>query len=129
MFLGRQLNFGAACIISCGQRQVNQHILRWLLENVILHHQVKMEVWDGGGSSATAGRLIRGVLSNQEVGGLAPKFASQILVEAPNFASKSIGNKYPKFCYLNFRYDTKITFASCHDRTSQVFPFKFCLQT
>ena len=41
-------------------------------------------------------------------GGLAPKFASQILVEAPNFASKSIGNKYPKFCRLNFRYDPKI---------------------
>ena len=59
-------------------------------------------------------------------GGLVPKFASQILVEAPNFASKSIGNKYPKFCRLNFRYDPKIrifpTFASCGDRTSQVFP-------
>ena len=42
-------------------------------------------------------------------GGLAPKFASQILVEAPNFASKSIDkNKYPKFCRLNFRYDPKI---------------------
>ena len=63
LFLSRPLNFGAACLISCSQRQVNQHILRWLLENVILHHQVKMEVRDGGVSSATAGRLIRGVLS------------------------------------------------------------------
>ena len=39
---------------------------------------------------------------------MAPKFASEILVEAPNFASKNIGDKYPKFCPLNFRYDTKI---------------------
>ena len=46
--LSRPLNFGAACLISCSQRRVNQHILRWLLENVILHHQVKMEVRDGG---------------------------------------------------------------------------------
>ena len=51
LFLSRPLNFGAACLISCSQRRVNQHILRWLLENVILHHQVKMEVRDGGGSS------------------------------------------------------------------------------
>ena len=40
--------------------------------------------------------------------GLAPKFASEILVGAPNFASKNISDKYPKFCPLNFRYDTKI---------------------
>ena len=36
---------------------------------------------------------------------LAPKFASEILVGAPNFASKNIGDKYPKFCLLNFRFD------------------------
>ena len=53
LFLSRPLNFGAACLISCSRRRVNQHILRWLLENVILHHQVKMEVWDGGDSSAS----------------------------------------------------------------------------
>ena len=41
-------------------------------------------------------------------GGLAPKFASEILVGAPNFASKSIGDKYPKFFSLNFRFDPKI---------------------
>ena len=41
-------------------------------------------------------------------GGLAPKFASEILVGAPNFASKNISDKYPKFCPLNFRYDPKI---------------------
>ena len=40
--------------------------------------------------------------------GLAPKFASEILVGAPNFASKNIGDKYPKFCPLNFRFDSKI---------------------
>ena len=53
----------------------------------------------------------RGVLIYQEVGGgggLAPKFASGILVGAPNFASKNISDKYPEFCPLNFRYDPKI---------------------
>ena len=41
-------------------------------------------------------------------GGLAPKFASEILVGAPNFASKNISDKYPKFCPLNLRYDPKV---------------------
>ena len=41
-------------------------------------------------------------------GGLAPNFASEILVGAPNFASKNINDKYPKFCPLNFRCDPKI---------------------
>ena len=41
-------------------------------------------------------------------GGLAPKLASEILVGAPNFASKNIGDKYHKFCPLNFRFDPKI---------------------
>ena len=45
-------------------------------------------------------------------GGLAPKFASEILVGAPNFASKNIGDKYPKFCPLDFRYDPKIKISS-----------------
>ena len=45
---------------------------------------------------------------------------------APKFASKNIGDKYHKFCPLNFRFDPKIgifspTFASCGNRTSQVF--------
>ena len=44
--------------------------------------------------------------------GLAPKFASEILVGAPNFASKNIGDKYPKFCPLIFRYDPKIVIFS-----------------
>ena len=43
-------------------------------------------------------------------GGLAPKFASEIRVRAPNFASKNIGNKCLKFCLLNFRYDLKIRY-------------------
>ena len=42
------------------------------------------------------------------MGGLAPKFASEFLVGAPNFASKNVGDKYPKFCPLNFRYYPKI---------------------
>ena len=50
-----------------------------------------------GGTSISGGR-----------GGLAPKFASEILVGAPNFASNNISDKYPKFCPLNFRYDSKI---------------------
>ena len=41
-------------------------------------------------------------------GGLAPKFASEIRVRAPNFASKHVGDKYLKFWLLNFRYDPKI---------------------
>ena len=41
-------------------------------------------------------------------GGLAPNFASEILVGAPNFPSKNINDKYPKFCPLNFRYDPKL---------------------
>ena len=40
--------------------------------------------------------------------GLSPQFASEILVGAPNFASKNISDKYPKFCPLNFRYNPKI---------------------
>ena len=50
-----------------------------------------------GGTSILGGR-----------GGLAPKFASEIPVGAPNFASKNLGDKYPKFCPLNFRFDPKI---------------------
>ena len=41
-------------------------------------------------------------------GGLAPNFASEILAGAPNFASKKINDKYPKFCPLDFRYDPKL---------------------
>ena len=72
-----------------------------------------------GGTSTLGGR-----------GGLAPKFASEILVGAPNFASKNIGDKCPKFCPTNFRFDPKIgifspIFASCNNRTSQVFPFNW----
>ena len=40
--------------------------------------------------------------------GLAPKLASEILVGAPNVASKNLGDKYPKFCPLNFRFDPNI---------------------
>ena len=40
--------------------------------------------------------------------GLALKFASEFRVEVPHFASKNVGNKYPKFCPLNFRHDRKI---------------------
>ena len=40
--------------------------------------------------------------------GLPTKFASEILVGAQNFAFKNIGDKYSKFCPLNFRYDPKI---------------------
>ena len=53
--------------------------------------------WPPGGTSILGGR-----------GGLAPKFGSEILVGALNFASKNISDKYAKFCPLNFRYDPKI---------------------
>ena len=63
----------------------------------------------------------------RRLGGLAPKFASEILVGAPKFASKIINDNYPKFYPLNFRYDPRMgtfpkTFASSSDRASQVFP-------
>ena len=48
------------------------------------------------------------ILRGREGGGFAPEFASEILVEAPNFASRNVSDKYPKFCPLNFRYDPKI---------------------
>ena len=70
-----------------------------------------MEVRDGGGQVLQQVGSSEGYFHIRRSGGgggLAPKFASQILVEASNFASKSIGNKYPKFCRLNFRYDPKI---------------------
>ena len=53
--------------------------------------------WSQGGTSILGGR-----------GGMAPNFASEILVGAPNFASNNINDKYPKCCPLNFRYDPKI---------------------
>ena len=52
-----------------------------------------------------------GVIPYQEIRGLVPKFESEILVGAPNFASKNISDKYPKFCPLNFRYDPKIIYV------------------
>ena len=68
-----------------------------------------------GGTSISGGR-----------GGLAPKFASEIRVGAPNFASKNTGDVYPKFYPLNSRYDPKLgivpILGSCGTRTSQVFP-------
>ena len=62
-------------------------------------------------------------------GGLASKFASEIRVRAPNFASKNMGDKYPKLCPFSFRYNSKCsqnydsfqTFASCGNRISQGF--------
>ena len=63
-------------------------------------------------------------------GGLSPNFASEIHVGTPNFASKNIDDRYPKFCPLNFRYNCKCPqncdsfpiFASCSNRTPQIFP-------
>ena len=63
-------------------------------------------------------------------GGLASKFASEILVGDPNFASKNLGDKYPKFCPLNFRFDPKIgifpQLLRLVIRSSQVFPLIWC---
>ena len=83
-------------------------------------HHVKLNIL---GSSR---QFPRGYFHIRWSRGLAPKFASEVLVGAPNFASKNISDKYPKFCPLNFRYDPKIgisfpTFLSCGDRTCQVF--------
>ena len=45
-------------------------------------------------------------------GRLGPKNASEICVRAANFASINVGDKYPKLCTLNFRYDPKIGILS-----------------
>ena len=44
------------------------------------------------------------ILGGRGRGGLAPKFASEMLVGTPNLTLKNIGDKYPKFCPLNVRY-------------------------
>ena len=54
-------------------------------------------IHDPGGTFILGGR-----------GGLAPKFASEIIVGAPILSPKIWVTKYPKFYPLNFRYDPKI---------------------
>ena len=55
--------------------------------------------------------------------GLATKFAPEIRVRAraPNFATKHIGEKYPKLCPLNFRYDPKICMEDLHEFSSALY--------
>ena len=43
---------------------------------------------------------------------LGPRFASEFRARASNFASKNIGDKYPKFSPLDFRCDPKIEILS-----------------
>ena len=56
-------------------------------------------------------------------GDLATKFAPEIPVRAraPNFATKHIGEKYPKLCPLNFRYDPKICVEDLHEFSSALY--------
>ena len=59
-------------------------------------------------------------------GGLGHKFAPEIRVRAraPNFAAKHmaiIGEKYPKLCPLNFRYDPKICVEDLHEFSSALY--------
>ena len=54
-------------------------------------------------------------------GGLAPKFASEIRVRAPSFVTKNIGEKYHKFCPLNFRYDPKIRVEDLREFSSALY--------
>ena len=70
-----------------------------IIENQLF--DVKREVKEGCFCS-------RGYFHIRRSEGLAPKFASEIVVGAPTCASKNIGDKYPKFCPLNFRFDPKI---------------------
>ena len=55
------------------------------------------------------------------LGGLATKFASEIRVRAPNFATKNIGEKYPTLCPLNFRYDPKMCVEDLHEFSSALY--------
>ena len=54
-------------------------------------------------------------------GSLAPNFASEIRVRLPNFASQNIGDKYPKFCPLNFRCDPKICVVDLSEFSQAVY--------
>ena len=47
------------------------------------------------------------------------KFVSEL--RAPNFATKHIGEKYPKLCPLNFRYDPKICEEDLHEFSSALY--------
>ena len=60
----------------------------------------------------------RGDFHIRWLGGLATKFASEIRVRALNFATKNIGEEYPKLCPLNFRYDPKICEEDLHEFSS-----------
>ena len=60
--------------------------------------------WDLGHSSTHCDTQAGDFHIRRSVG-LAPKFASEISAKAPNFASKTTGDKYPKCCPLNFRYE------------------------
>ena len=73
--------------------------------------------------------VTRGYFHIRRSGGLVPKFASEILVGAPNFASKNISDKYPIFCPLNFRYDPRAeNFSQLLSLLSQNFPsFSSCV--
>ena len=69
---------------------------------------------DGGGSSAATGRLIPEYFRIRRSGGFTPKFASQILVGAPNFASKSIGNEYSTIFFSWTALGILLKFTLCH---------------
>ena len=116
-----------------------------ILEFLLGKNKRVQELFDAQETTCKLRSWPRGYFHIRRSGCLAPKFASAIRVRAPNFAFKNIGDKYPKFCPLNFRYNHKCsqncdsfpTFASCGNRTSQVFPLfgelgwtpcpKFCL--
>ena len=89
---------------------------------------LKIEITDFGVPFIPyADTIPRGYFLIRRSGSLAPNFGSEIPVGAPNFASKNMGDKYPKFCPLNFRYNPKCppncdSFPSCGNRTSQIFP-------
>ena len=64
------------------------------------------------------------VLPYQDVGGLAQNLPLKFM-SAPKFCLKNIGDKYPKFFPLNFRFSQILSqdlLVSCDNRTSQVFP-------
>ena len=56
-------------------------------------------------------------------GGLGHKICPEIRVRAgaPNFATKHIGEKYPKLSPLNFRYDLKICEEDLHEFSSALY--------
>ena len=88
-------------IFSLGLKLVHVSVPTFICNREVLNRDFCSDSGPGWGTAILGGRGGGG-------GGLVPKFASEILVGAPDFASKNIGDKYPKFYPVNLRFDPKV---------------------